>query len=120
MKFMVKTLFGLCLLLVLVYADAAKSNINFNEKCQALNCNAETEICRINPKCDDSNQDDVSNCVYCSLKDDLNQNKVSKTLLASSVSQQQQQQPPLAPRLLAKSGGTRILADNRGSLSSST
>ncbi|CAF4500659.1 unnamed protein product, partial [Rotaria magnacalcarata] len=43
---------------------------------------------------------------------------VSKTLLASSVSQQQQ--PPLAPRLLAKSGGTRILADNRGNLSSST
>ena len=32
---------------------------------------------------------------------------VSKTLLASSASQQ-----PLAPRLLAKSGGNKILADN--------
>lgn len=75
-----------------------------------------TEICRINPKCDDSNKDDLSKCVYCTLKDDSNQNTVSKTLLASSVSQQQ----PLAPRMLAKSGGMKILADNRGSSSSTT
>jgi hypothetical protein len=51
------------------------------------------------------------------LKDDFNQNIVSKTLLASSISQRQQ---PLAPRLLAKSGGTRLLADNRGSSISSS
>ncbi|CAF2803646.1 unnamed protein product [Rotaria sp. Silwood2] len=121
MKFIIKTSFGLFILLVLVDADVGKSNKNFDEQCQARKCNPLTEICRINPKCDDSNQDDVSKCVYCVLKNDLNQNTVSKTLLASSIAQQQQQQQPLAPRLLAKSGGTRLLADNRGGpLSSST
>jgi hypothetical protein len=61
------------------------------------------------PKCDDSKQDGVLNCIYCASKDDSNQKTVSKTLIASSISQQEQ---PLAPRLLAKSGGTVLLADN--------
>lgn len=34
MKFMVKTLLGIFLSIVLVYADAGKSNINFDEQCQ--------------------------------------------------------------------------------------
>ncbi|CAF0784204.1 unnamed protein product [Rotaria sordida] len=119
MKFMVKSLLGLFILLVLVNADVGKSNINLNEQCQALKCNPSTEICRIDPNCDDSNQDDVPKCVYCVSKNDLNQNTVSKTLLASSIIQHQQQQP-LAPRLLAKSGGSRLLADNRGGPSSSS
>lgn len=51
------------------------------------------------------------------MKEQGNQKAVSKTLLAASVSQQVQ---PLAPRLLAKSGGSRLLADNRGSPSRSS
>ena len=74
-----------------------------------MKCNPSTEICRINSNCDDSKQDDASKCIYCALKDDFNSQTVSKTLLASSVVQQPQ---PLAPRLLAKSGGTKLLADN--------
>jgi hypothetical protein len=67
--------------------------------------------------CDASNQDDLSKCVYCASKDDSNQNTVSKTLIASSISEQQQ---PLAPRLLARSGGKKLLADSRGFARSST
>ncbi len=131
----VKTSLGILILLALVYAAVGKSNIDLDEQCQvnreekqievfffldeqALQCNPSTEICRRKSKCDDSKQDDLSKCVYCALKDDLNQKTVSKTLLASSISQQQQ---PLAPRLLAQSGGARLLADNRGnSILSST
>ncbi|CAF1422311.1 unnamed protein product [Adineta steineri] len=118
MKFMVKTSLGIFVLLVLIDADVAKSNINSNERCQAPKCNSLTEICRKNPKCDDSKQDDVSKCYYCALKDDLNQKTVSKTLLASSISQQQL---PLAPRLLAKSSGNpQLLIDNHDASSTST
>lgn len=74
-----------------------------------MKCNPLTEICRINSKCDDSKQDDAAKCIYCALKDDFNSETVSKTLLASSVVQQAQ---PYAPRLLAKSGGNKLLADN--------
>jgi hypothetical protein len=47
-----------------------------------------------------------------------NQNRVLNTLLASSVGSQREQS--LAPRLLAKSAGSRLLADNRGSLPTSS
>ena len=77
---------------------------------QALRCNSSTEFCRRDPECHASPRADPSGCVSCAVKDDLNQNPVSKTLLASSIFQQPQ---PLAPRLLAKSGGKRLLADNR-------
>lgn len=63
----------------------------------------------MNSNCDDSKQADASKCIYCASKDDFNSPRVSKTLLASSIAQQPQ---PLAPRLLAKSGGTKLLADN--------
>lgn len=68
-----------------------------------MKCNPTTEICRRAPNCDDSNPDEPLKCYYCAFKDDSNQGIVSKTLLASSISQQQL---PLAPRLLAKSGAT--------------
>lgn len=70
-----------------------------------MKCNPTREICQLNPKCDQIK----SNCVYCAPRDDQNAIPVSKTLLASSISQQQ---PPLAARLLAKSNGNRLLATN--------
>lgn len=65
-----------------------------------LRCNTTTEICRVNPKCDGSNNDLLLKCVYC----------VSKNQPNSSP----QQLPPLAPRLLAKSNEpkARIQYDN--------
>ncbi|UJR36259.1 hypothetical protein I4U23_028989 [Adineta vaga] len=109
-NFVVKTSLGILILLVLVEADVEKSNTNFNQRCQTLNCNPTTEICLRTPNCDDSKQDDPLKCYYCAFKSDPNPDIVSKTLLTSSISQQK----PLAPRLLAKSGTPRLLADSRG------
>ena len=127
MDFAVRTSLGILLLLALVVdADLGKSFNNFNAQCQvrgkrqngiwltsesviqALKCNPSTEICRVKPKCDDSK----SECIYCASKDDSNQKLVSKTI----VSEEQ----PLAPRLLAKSGGKKLLADNHGDSISTT
>jgi len=70
-----------------------------------LKCDPTREVCRLNSKCDEQK----SKCVYCAPKEDFNSRPVSKTLLASSISQLQ---APLAPRLLAKSNDNHDSIDH--------
>ncbi|CAF3666061.1 unnamed protein product [Rotaria sp. Silwood1] len=97
MNFIIKLLFEILLIIVLINANIDQSNIKFNELCQSLHCNSSTEICRINPKCNNTNKNNLLlKCIYCDLKNSLTSS----------------QQLPLAPRLLAKSSETKILIQN--------
>jgi len=44
-NFMVKTSLGILILLVLVYADVGRSNINYNERCQVNKTNHRKRFC---------------------------------------------------------------------------
>ncbi|CAF2080570.1 unnamed protein product [Rotaria magnacalcarata] len=93
------------LLIVLINADIVPLDTEYDEQCQSLHCNTSTEICRLNPECDGSQNDLSLKCVYCALKN-------QSTYFSRQL--------PLAPRLLAKSGEPKLNTQNGNLKSNST
>ncbi|CAM4783237.1 unnamed protein product [Rotaria magnacalcarata] len=93
------------LLIVLINADIVPLDTEYDVQCQSLHCNTSTEICRLNPECDGSQNDLSLKCVYCALKN-------QSTYFSRQL--------PLAPRLLAKSGEPKLNTQNGNLKSNST